>query len=187
MPDPLTDAAIDAPRTDAGDVPEVDAGMTPVDPPPCFVPDDPRCPAGCAGAQWQGTDYVFCEGPASWSSAKSICRDVGMDLASANSLEENRFFTDQTNERFFSLNLWLGGSDIENEGTWVWPDGTVFWQGNSTQAFENWSAAQPLNILGSEDATLLTIVDIVVVDRGEWFSTIASQRHPFACERPPGG
>jgi predicted outer membrane repeat protein len=45
-------------------------------------------------------------------------------------------------------NVWLGGSDNAVEGTWIWEDGSQFWNGDTTGTnvpgeYSNWTAGQP--------------------------------------------
>ena len=44
----------------------------------------------------------------------------------------------------------IGATDNAQEGTWQWPDGTVFWSGDSTTGgpvgglYSNWRASNPI-------------------------------------------
>merc|ERR1719369_2479292 len=59
----------------------------------------------------------------SWEAAEMHCQKwlSGAHLASVHSPEEQAFIVDN-----FPKNIWLGGTDISQEGTWDWTDGTPF-------------------------------------------------------------
>ena len=42
--------------------------------------------------------------------------------------------------------VWIGGTDIENEGTWLWVDGR-----NISTAYSNWYTGQPDNGAGNQE------------------------------------
>jgi len=50
--------------------------------------------------------------------------------------------------------VWLGASDAETEGNWVWVSGpdnnSVFWQDGTAKLFVNWNQGEPNNV-GEED------------------------------------
>jgi hypothetical protein len=40
--------------------------------------------------------------------------------------------------------IWVGGTDAATEGSWLWPDGTLFYKnGPAAGLFNNWSASEP--------------------------------------------
>ena len=64
--------------------------------------------------------FVFKSESRSWSEARSDCRFAGGDLA--------RIYSDAENMAAYALtggaNTWLGLTDAQTEGTWVWADGS---------------------------------------------------------------
>ena len=66
-----------------------------------------------------------------WDAAEEQCKAQGGHLASVHSAEENVFV-----RNLFTGNAWIGGSDVEVEGNWVWTDGTE-WD------FEDWINGEP--------------------------------------------
>ncbi|KAL1281253.1 hypothetical protein QQF64_000056 [Cirrhinus molitorella] len=62
----------------------------------------------------------------SWSDSRQYCRDHGADLVIINSEEKQRFISSLTTER-----VWIGLSDIDNEGNMKWVDNSslnqTFW------------------------------------------------------------
>ena len=59
----------------------------------------------------------------SWADAESYCQSwsAGAHLASVHSAEEQKFVQEN-----FPQNIWLGGSDTDKEGSWIW------WRVNSS-------------------------------------------------------
>merc|ERR1712179_260915 len=72
----------------------------------------------------------------SWADAESYCQSwsSGAHLASIHSEELKKFVNDN-----FPWNLWLGGSDIDKEGSWVWSDGTLW-------SYSAWHPGPPLQL-----------------------------------------
>ena len=60
-----------------------------------------------------------------WSLARGYCRGIGRDLVSVKSradrVEIERLVTHDGNMR----NVWIGINDIQHEGFWMNPDGSV--------------------------------------------------------------
>ena len=77
----------------------------------------------------------------SWADAESYCQSwsAGAHLASIRSAEEQKFV--QVN---FPGNIWLGGSDTANEGTWTWSDGTSW-------IYSDWHSGEPNNAGSGQD------------------------------------
>ena len=54
---------------------------------------------------------------------------------------------------------WIGANDIAREDTWLWVDGTQFWQGRSNGSpvgghYNHWGAGEP-NDNGQEDCAAI--------------------------------
>lgn len=65
-----------------------------------------------------------------WEEARTSCLSLGGDLASVGSEEENNFI------KSLGRNFWIGGSDLAQEGTYVWSDGTDW-------TYDNWIPGEP--------------------------------------------
>ena len=65
------------------------------------------------------------------------------DLASVPDQATNDFLTTLTTDL-----VWIGGNDIDTEGTWVWSDGTP-WN------YDSWRPGEPTNTNGEEDGLVL--------------------------------
>ncbi|XP_026080669.1 CD209 antigen-like protein C [Carassius auratus] len=75
----------------------------------------------------------------SWSDSRQYCRDHGADLVIINTEEKQRLISSLVSER-----VWIGLSDIENEGNMTWVDSSTV-----NQTF--WFEGEPNNAGGNED------------------------------------
>lgn len=78
-----------------------------------------------------------------WQTAKRICQAKGGHLVTISSATENNMIFNNiknlTNERY-----WIGASDLQQEGNWVWISG-------ETINYTNWNSSEPSNSDGVED------------------------------------
>jgi len=124
--------------------------------------------AQAAPVQWQtsaggnGHYYDFVAGAFTWEEAFAAANaatlstpggEVNGYLATITSAGENAFLVG------IAPNGWFGGSDRDEEGTWVWMNGPelgqVFWSGGPGGtapggSFASWNGGEPNN-LGNED------------------------------------
>jgi hypothetical protein len=80
----------------------------------------------------------------SWTAAEAACVAWGGHLTSIHSDEENVFVQELAQEKCDKPSLWIGLSDHETEGTFVWSDG-------SAVDTEKWNPGEPNNAGGNED------------------------------------
>ncbi len=108
-------------------------------------------PAGLPveAAAFGGHHYQVFEMEMSWHGARDYCRDLGGHLATIGSEQEQRFIAQLADGRY----LYLGATDEDEEGTWVWIDGTAF-------DYTSWFGGQPNN--WSDEDYLATY------DDGDW-------------------
>uniref|UniRef100_A0A3B3DGJ8 C-type lectin domain-containing protein n=1 Tax=Oryzias melastigma TaxID=30732 RepID=A0A3B3DGJ8_ORYME len=75
---------------------------------------------------FSGSFYYISTTEKSWQSSRDDCLGRGADLITIDSREENEF------ARKFEKRLWIGLSDRQSEGNWIWQDGSPlrksFWQ-----------------------------------------------------------
>jgi hypothetical protein len=182
---PLESSKSRASEGEAPDPGPPDAGLGSSDaswPPP---PIDATSPAVCASPGVLGpngrcfaTVATLLSGPA----ARQRCRSFGngWDLASIRSPEVNQFLAE-----LLTSESWIGASDANREGTWVWVDDrTVFWRGNETgspvnAAFSNWSRTEPNGKDTSDCARL-------VPGAGSWADLECDELRSAVCGGPPG-
>ncbi|XP_067298486.1 CD209 antigen-like protein C [Pseudorasbora parva] len=79
----------------------------------------------------------------SWSDSRQYCRDRGADLVIINTEEKQRYISSFTQDR-----VWIGLSDIQNEGNMTWVDNSPLKQGF-------WYETEPNNQYGDEDCVEL--------------------------------
>lgn len=92
--------------------------------------------------------YALCVGPSSYLDAQADCQERGGDLVSIHSAEEQEQI-DALVEGIALNEWWIGFSDREDEGEFLWEDG-------SSVEFENWNQGEPNNTGGGEHCALLT-------------------------------
>lgn len=83
--------------------------------------------------------YLFVQKELNWRQAKDYCAARGGYLATIQDRAEDDFVYQLT-----SGNTFLGASDTEEEGTWVWVSGEPW-------GFTNWDVGEPNNNEGDED------------------------------------
>ncbi|KAJ8355374.1 hypothetical protein AAFF_G00059200 [Aldrovandia affinis] len=76
------------------------------------------CPEGWE--QRNSKCYYFSNERKSWKDSRSACLKQGADLVIIESKEEQEFISKHTGRYYY----WIGLSDSETEGTWLWVDGT---------------------------------------------------------------
>ncbi|XP_072925303.1 uncharacterized protein [Hemitrygon akajei] len=108
-----------------------------------------RCPT-----EWiwfRESCYQFSSSAQSWTEAQRHCASVDAHLVVINNAEEQDFL-----RRTLQNRCWIGLSDAESEGDWMWVDGTDY-----SSSLTNWDEGEPNNEGDTEDC-----VEIFV--NGEW-------------------
>ena len=93
---------------------------------------DSFCPTGWT---WHKSNcYKYQEDKLTWDQAESGCQKFGGHLVSIHTLKEY-FFVNSISKEF---QYWMGGSDSQKEGDWVWSDGSPW-------VFSSWGPSEPNN------------------------------------------
>ena len=89
----------------------------------------PTCTTECFTGVYEGHDYRFCRFDADWSAAAAACEAHGMSLAQLETAGEQLWVADGASQLELELGtsddaVWIGGTDAESEGQFVWQDGS---------------------------------------------------------------
>jgi len=96
-----------------------------------------KCVEACGGDWEKNGDHCYFWGTdkKNWTEAEDFCQREGAHLASVTSNATKDFVLEGMN-RTGQNNSYIGGNDIEQEGTWKWTDcspwGTTFWAPSQT-------------------------------------------------------
>eukprot|EP00057_Strongylocentrotus_purpuratus_P027654 XP_011682128.1 PREDICTED: macrophage mannose receptor 1 isoform X1 [Strongylocentrotus purpuratus] len=130
------------------------------------------CPAGWH--LYSGSCYQFnIQLPTIWKTAKFTCEAQGAYLLTSLSSAENAYIVDKMVD-YHDIAVessWLGLSDTETDGSFVWVEG-------SSLSYSNWDTKQPTNIAGSEDCIYITTGD----GTGKWSSTDCESTNAYICK-----
>ena len=93
-----------------------------------------------------------------WSDAELYCNNLGSNLASIHSSEENTMLTNLIYDWIGNNRIvWIGLNDINNEGYYEWSDGSDY---TDDYSYSNWGYGKPDNDYDYED--------VVYIYNGEW-------------------
>ncbi|XP_067088357.1 macrophage mannose receptor 1-like [Osmerus mordax] len=102
-----------------------------------------------------------------WTDSRQDCRGRGADLVIINSPEEQRFITGLVESSW----MWIGLTDLQTEGTWIWVDGTPL-----TTTY--WHDGEPNSSGGNEDCAVVLV--------SGWNDSICPFDFHFICEKQVG-
>nr|XP_058960676.1 uncharacterized protein LOC131787615 [Pocillopora verrucosa] len=105
----------------------------------------------------------------SWGSSQGKCATQGANLPSIHSQEENVY----VQSLHGGEHSWLGLTDINSEGKFVWSDGSTF-------KFKNWAKGQPNNY-GNEDC--VHTLGFLKNHHYEWNDVNCTDCHRFTCKK----
>uniref|UniRef100_UPI00398EDFAD C-type lectin domain family 10 member A-like n=1 Tax=Pristiophorus japonicus TaxID=55135 RepID=UPI00398EDFAD len=125
----------------------------------------PQCPSDWL--QYNQACYYFSTKEGSWQKAKQDCALKDSHMIVINSIVEQNFMTREIKPKMY----WIGLSDISDEGSWKWDDGTSY---SSTPKF--WAAGEPNNAGNREDCAHTN-------DKGQWNDNLCTAKLPWICER----
>ena len=113
----------------------------------------------------------------SWGKAEQFCNEQDGHLASITNERIQNYMQSKEHSKDSHASFWVGGTDKDHEGNWVWTDGSVW-------GFTNWASRpfQAPNDWYGEDC-LLVYKNWVTKHNG-WNDQECSDRRSFVCSRP---
>ncbi|XP_051240094.1 CD209 antigen-like protein E isoform X3 [Dicentrarchus labrax] len=85
--------------------------------------------------------YYISSTKKSWNDSREDCLQRGADLMVINSKEEQFFSVNKDFTRKFNKLMWIGLTDRETKGMWIWVDGTPldksYWTPGEPNAYED--------------------------------------------------
>ncbi len=134
----------------------------------CNAQVDEACP--CPVRVYGGHAYEFCTQVGKWTVARDACAaHGGYHLVIVTDDAENQWVT-ATAATFSGDPWWLGASDRDKEGTFVWVDG-------SPVGFAPWDNGEPNDQWWSEDC-----VGLLIDQGGDWNDEDCDSFSNFVCE-----
>ncbi|XP_035686749.1 uncharacterized protein LOC118422970 [Branchiostoma floridae] len=115
----------------------------------------------------RGACYKFFAEPKTYDEARRRCAEDGGLLAMPKGRATNRFFT---NHHLGSS--WVGLTDINREGRWVYEDGQLL----KSSGYSNWARGEPNDADGIEDCAEFTPT------RAFWNDAPCNSSKPFTCQ-----
>ena len=107
----------------------------------------------------------------SWKDAEAQCQETDSHLAIIRNVEQN----DIVKNMFQNMQIWIGLTDQQTEGTWMYADGSPLAQ------FNKWKEGAPNGGEGENCAVMLPNQD-----NGVWDDKNCTSKAPFVCTKPKG-
>ncbi|XP_074479553.1 ladderlectin-like isoform X2 [Sebastes fasciatus] len=124
--------------------------------------------------EFSGRCFLYVKKARTWAKAERQCQDYGGNLASVHSVDEQQFIQGlilSITEK--NALTWLGAFDAQQEGLWLWSDGTPF-------KFDYWDRGQPDNNRGDSHCLVMNYSD-----RKKFDDTPCSLLRPSVCAKKP--
>ena len=113
--------------------------------------------------------FLFVANYLTWKAASDWCLNQGATLACIRNREENAFITNLfTKIRPGTFGVWLGGTDVDQEGQWRWEDRSRFTD-------VAWASGQPNNYDGQQHFLNL-------YKDGRWYDESERRRNYFIAQ-----
>uniref|UniRef100_A0A3Q3N4A3 C-type lectin domain-containing protein n=1 Tax=Labrus bergylta TaxID=56723 RepID=A0A3Q3N4A3_9LABR len=128
------------------------------------------CPSGWA--QYYGRCFLFVGASMTWADAEMNCQARGGHLASVHRFDEYYFIQGMiVRQTGMYPKTWLGGSDAQQERTWLWSDGSYY-------NFGYWCPGEPNNQYGNQHCLQMNFGDQKCWDDLQCYSYL-----PFVCAK----
>ncbi|XP_064204818.1 uncharacterized protein LOC135262000 isoform X17 [Anguilla rostrata] len=126
----------------------------------------------------QGKCYFFSTEKMNWSQSKEYCTSKGAHLVIINNQQEQNFVSSRISETH-----WIGLSDRDTEGQWVWVDGTPL----DRSGTQYWWAKEPDNWMGAGDPSGEDCAALGDHNGNpdRWFDASCGKIKKFGCETLP--
>jgi len=118
--------------------------------------------------------YLWNNDAKNWTAAEDFCQQAGGHLASVSSNSTNDYIWEGKNRRGLDR-VWLGGSDIKEEGVWNWIDCTP-WE------YTFWQSGEPNNAV-VEDRPVENCLEIGRYHDKKWNDAPCGHGKGFVCSK----
>jgi len=132
-----------------------------------LVDDANECPQCAFVADKLGRNYAFCFARATYSAARTDCQSRDGSLVSIHDDAQQDWLAATISSLRLGSEWWIGLSDSEEEGVFVWDDG-------SEVDYTHWNTGEPNDWGGNEDCTELT--------HGIWNDLACNQALAYICQ-----
>ena len=123
--------------------------------------------------QYNGHYYALIPIGLNWENAERYCESIGGHLVTVGSEAENHFIAQLRKIYSPSNDIWLGGSDAEQEGVWKWVTGEAF-------GYTAWHSGEPN---GGSSVNYLQLYNKFAGDTlTSWADESGSRTCYFVCE-----
>ena len=111
--------------------------------------------------------------------AKKECESLDSILVKVESRKENDFIKTKLLPTDKDGNYWIGLSDSDKEGDWMWTDETQL----DFYGYKNWGPNQPNNHNNNEHCVLIRIKESDPDRYGKWHDLRCSDNSKYICEK----
>ena len=112
---------------------------------------------------------------ANWDVADAGCKIIGAELASIESQCEQNTVFEVSNK----VATWTGGNDKAAEGTFVWPNGVVFYTSSAAVSGVFTKLSNGFNSASQTTQHCVSLKDTT----GEWDDIVCSKAQNYVCEK----
>ena len=114
-----------------------------------------------------------------WENAKKECEKRHARLVKVESREENDFIKTELLPTEYG-NYWIGLSESDNEGDWMWTDGTQL----DSDGYKNWRYLQPKKNQHNNDCAVIRIIKWHPDHYGKWHDRPCLEKEKYICKKP---
>merc|ERR1711963_1188173 len=123
---------------------------------------------------YKGRSYAYVNKRVTFTEAEGLCNQLGMDLVSISTIEENEFINQLAHDNNIVDYWWYPWIGLKKDGIddsqWAWMNSS------SSVAYTNWHSSEPN---GDGDCARISYIP----DGGTWFDGPCTESRPFVCEK----